>query len=105
MKSRYDFLVYCLVSLATFSSYSQTNSATPVTYIPFPTALGSPVSIVLHPEAPGLTIPKTFQGISIRTITFTNPKYLTTENTQLLNLIKNLGDGGCFRFGGGGVVW
>jgi len=96
--------------LVTFSACTKSNinTNTPAASTPFPAAptpFPAAISIVLHPETPGLTIPNTFQGISLGVETFSNPNYLSPQNTVFLNLIKNLGDQGCFRFRGDVIVY
>jgi len=101
------YLIIPIIGLIvlTIMSSCKTENTLAIPSQPFPAAVGLPIYVVLHPESPGLTIPKTFQGISVGVEKFTNPDYLTTGNTVLINLIKNLGDEGCFRFRGDGIVY
>jgi len=100
MKKRLISSIIGLIVLTILSSCNKDSSTdTPINQ-PFPSPVGVPISVLLHPESPGLTIPVNFQGLSIEVGKLTDPTYVNVQNTAFINLIKNLGDNGCLRFGG-----
>jgi len=109
MKPRYNLLLSYFIVSVTFSACTKINTninthptptPIPTTSTPFPAAIGSSVSIVLHPEAPGLAIPTGFEGLSFDLAKLTDTTgYINVANTSFINLINNLGTG-YLRIGG-----
>ncbi|MDB4901257.1 MAG: hypothetical protein JWQ63_538 [Mucilaginibacter sp.] len=68
------------------------NNPSPVYYFP--------VTLTVDQEHPGYKIPSTFEGLSYETgLLAESPEFLNENNTVLIQLIKNLGDG-ILRIGG-----
>jgi hypothetical protein len=68
------------------------NNPSPVYYFP--------VTLTVDQEHPGYKIPSTFEGLSYETgLLAESPQFLNENNTILIQLIKNLGDG-ILRIGG-----
>jgi Glycosyl hydrolase family 79 C-terminal beta domain len=57
--------------------------------------------VVVHPEKPGLEIPADFLGLSYEKLILAE-NYFRPDNSELVNLCRNLG-GGVLRFGGNKV--
>ena len=58
------------------------------------------ITVTINQTLPSIPVPANFQGLSFETSTLTNvSSFLNTKNTNLINLISNMG-GGVLRIGG-----
>ncbi|NLR82948.1 glycosyl hydrolase family 79 C-terminal domain-containing protein [Chitinophaga eiseniae] len=60
---------------------------------------GTPATVVIHPNEPGIPVSTSFLGFSYETSILPDSSFLTPSNTVLIQLIRNLGDG-VLRVGG-----
>ncbi|HTD41747.1 MAG TPA: glycosyl hydrolase family 79 C-terminal domain-containing protein [Mucilaginibacter sp.] len=92
-------LLVVLLPLIILSACSKKQAVVPVQHIQKDTA-SIPIQVTINQSQPGNTIAPDFEGLSFETGSLTNSSnLLTTHNTVMLQLIKNLGPG-VLRIGG-----
>ncbi len=85
---RIKLLTVCCLSLFLYSCKKEGEAKT--------------ISLSLNPAQQGLALPKHFIGLSYEMTEITSASYFSPNNTTLIQLIKNLGDG-VLRIGASGV--
>jgi hypothetical protein len=61
--------------------------------------VGAQVTVSVHPEMVRVAVPPDFTGFSFETSKLTDSSFLSASNTQMIQMMKNLGNG-CVRIGG-----
>jgi hypothetical protein len=108
MKSIYPIVLFFAVCL----SLNCTKTSPPISKLTKPIADPNPnaqssasdiqFSVSIDPTRPGFAIPNDFSGMSFEAHDLGETEYLAAQNTVLINLIKNLGQG-YIRVGGNSV--
>lgn len=86
-----------ILMLAMLSCQKAITPSSPV--LPFPPAEGSPVNVTLQPHSAGSPLPSNFLGFSYEIDALADSNFLSSGNSLLLQLYKNLGSG-MIRVGG-----
>ena len=99
---RIALIAYLVIAIGSFSAC--TKAGIP----PENPTVDSVLTVTINQSAPGISIPDTFQGLSYEISTLPNaPSFLNPNNSTLINLIGNLGNG-LLRLGGNSsdtVLW